>query len=232
MCEKQILTPSNSILYCSEACRRKDSCKPLSLAAVAMTPASTPSSSPSSPHSFLPPRTPSGATPTTTASIGIPAGRRSAHSDFEPTEWKPRLLTRCNSEAFRYLSQFHEPAGSDRHDEGAGHRHLFSHRSTTSIASMTTPSLSLSQTPSTASSSLSSGAEYDFNIRPLQSRQNPMYSASAGTTKSIDLVLPFVAATSLPCQFDDRKYEKRSPAKMSTWPAEGLGILISREGGK
>jgi hypothetical protein len=239
MCEKQILTPSNAILYCSEACRRKDSCKPLSLAAVAMT-HTPPSSAPSSPHPLLPLRTPTGTTSPTTAAIGIPASRLNANSDVDPTEWKPRLLTRCNSEAFRYLSQFHSPTSagaSDAHGEGGGggHRHLFSHRSTTSIASMTTPSLSLSQTPSTASSSLSTGAEHDFNTRPLQSRQNPMYSASAGTTKSVDLVMPFVApstATSLPCQFDDRKYEKRSLAKVSTWPAEGLGVLIGRVGEK
>jgi hypothetical protein len=235
MCEKQILTPSNAILYCSEACRRKDSCKPLSLAAVSMaSPTNTPpSSGSSSPHSILPPRTPTG---TTSAAIGIPAGLHNAKADLDPTEWKPRLLTRSNSEAFRYLSQFRrEPtaAGGGVNDEGGGHRHLFSHCSTTSIASMTTPSLSLSQTPSTASSSLSTGAEYDFNTRPLQSRRNPMYSASAGTTKSIDLVLPFVApsaAASLPCQFDDSKYEKRPLAKISNWPAEGLGALIGRKG--
>jgi hypothetical protein len=98
---------------------------------------------------------------------------------------------------------------------------------------MTTPSLSLSQTPTTASSSLSFGAEYDFNTRPLQSRHNPMYSASASTTKGIDLVMPFVApsiATSLPRQAEDRKYEKRSLAKMSTSAGEGLGALIGREG--
>jgi hypothetical protein len=236
MCEKQILTPSNAILYCSEACRRKDSCKPLSLAAVAMASANTPpSSAPSSPHSILPPRTPTG---TRSAAIGIPVGLHNAKPDLDPTEWKPRLLTRSNSEAFRYLSQFHRSptaTGGGVNDEGGGHRHLFSHCSTTSIASMTTPSLSLSQTPSTASSSLSTGAEYDFNTRPLQSRRNPMYSASAGTTKSVDLVLPFVApsaAASLPCQFDDRKYEKRSLAKVSSWPAEGLGALIGREGRK
>jgi hypothetical protein len=236
MCEKQILTPSNAILYCSEACRRKDSCKPLSLAAVAMIPTSTPPSSvPSSPHSILPPRTPTG---TKSAAIGIPASQHNAKADLDPTEWKPRLLTRSNSEAFRYLSQFHRSPterGGDAHDEGGGHRHLFSLCSTTSIASMTTPSLSLSQTPSTASSSLSTGAEYDFNTRPLQSRQNPVYSASAGTTKSIDLVLPFVGpctAASLPCQFDDRKYEKRSLTRVSTWPTEGLGVLIGREGRK
>jgi len=236
MCEKQIMTPSNAILYCSEACRRKDSCKPLSLAAVAMTSTNTPPmSAPSSPHSILPPRSPTGIT---SAAIAIPTGLHSAKADLDPTEWKPRLLTRSNSEAFRYLSGFHRSptvVGGDTNDEGGGHRHLFSHCSTTSIASMTTPSLSLSQTPSTASSSLSTGAEYDFNTRPLQSRQNPIYSASAGTTKSVDLVVPFVApsaATSLPCQFDDRKYEKRSPAKMFTWPAEGLGALIGRQGQK
>lgn len=236
MCEKQILTPSNAILYCSEACRRKDSCKPLSLAAVAMTSANTPPiSAPSSPNPILRPRSPTGIT---SAAIAIPRGPHSARADLDPSEWKPRLLTRSNSEAFRYLSQFHRSpttAGSDLNDEGGGPRHLFSHCSTTSIASMTTPSLSLSQTPSTASSSLSTGAEYDFNTRPLQSRHNPIYSASAGTTKSIDLVLPFVApstAASLPCQFDDSKYEKRSLAKMSTWPAEGLGALIGRQGQK
>jgi hypothetical protein len=69
------------------------------------------------------------------------------------------------------------------------------------MASMTMPGLSLSQTPSTASSSFSVGTDYDFNPRPLQSRHNPMSSTSAGATKGIDLVMPFVApsvVTSLP----------------------------------
>lgn len=120
-------------------------------------------------------------------------------------------------------------------DERAVHPPLFFHHTTTSMASLTTPSLSLSQTPTTASSSYSAGAEYEYEFSPppLQSRHNPAYSATAGTTKSIDLVMPFVApslATSLPHQPEDRQYEKRSVAKMSTSVGEGLGALIDREG--
>ena len=237
MCEKQILTPSNSILYCSEACRRKDSCKPLALAAAAMSPTTTPpSSAPSSPRPILPPRTPTGTSSVSAPSIRTPAELHNAKSDLDPTEWKPKLHRRGESEASQYLAQFHRSTsalGIDAHDEPMAHRPLFSHRSTTSIASMTTPSLYLSQTPTTASSSLSTGPEYDFNTRPLQSRHNPMYSTSTGTTKGIDLVMPFVAPSmvmSLPRQVEDRKYEKRSVAKMSTSAGEGLAALIGREG--
>jgi hypothetical protein len=204
MCERQILTPSNSILYCSEACRRKDSCKPLELAAVAMSPSTSPTTSmPSSPRPILPRRTPTGTMTESTSSISIFADRHNAKSDRDPTKWRPQLHRRAESEAFRYLSRFHHSTSgvgsTDANDEKTAHHPLLAHSSTTSMASM--PGLSLSQTPSTASSSLSVGTDYDFNPRPLQSRQNPMSSTSAGTTKGIDLVMPFVApsiATSLP----------------------------------
>jgi ECL1/2/3 zinc binding proteins len=206
MCEKQILTPSNSILYCSDACRRKDSCKPLALAAVAMSPPITPPSSvPSSPRPIHPLRTLTGTMTVSTSSIRIPADLNNAKSDFDAAEWKPKLRGRGESDAFRYLSQFHRSTSTlgttDTQDDRPARRPLLSLRTTASLASMTPSSLSLSQTPSTPSSSLSPAAEYDFNTRPLQSRHNPMYSASAGTTKGIDLVMPYVApslATSLP----------------------------------
>ena len=235
MCEKQILTPSNSILYCSEACRRKDSCKPLALAAAAMSPTtSPPTSAPSSPRPILPPRTPTGPSSVPTLSSRIPADLHNAKSDLDPTEWKPKLHRRGESEAWRYLSQFHQSTstvGSDGQD-GKAQRPLNSRGSTTSFVSSTTASLSL--TPTTAPSRLSTSAEYDFNTRPLQSRHNPMYSTSAGKTKGIDLVMPFVAPTfgaSLPGQVDERKFEKKSFAKVSSYPSasEGLGALINGE---
>lgn len=193
MCERQILTPSNSILYCSEACRRKDSCKPLELAAAAISPISTPpSSAPSSPRLILPLRSPTGRMTSSTASIRIPGDIHNARSDLDPNEWKPKLQRRSESEASRYLSQYHRSIASDADDDKSVHHPLRAQSSTTSIASMTIPSLSLSDTPSTASSSLSGSPDYDFNRRPLQSRHNPLYSASAGTTKGIDLVMPLV----------------------------------------
>ncbi len=235
MCEKQILTPNNSILYCSEACRRKDSCKPLALAAAAMSPTtSPPTSAPSSPRPILPPCTPTGTSSVSILSSRIPTDFHNGKSDLDPTEWKPKLHRRGESEAWRYLSQFHQSTSTVASDgqDGKAQRPLYSRGSTTSFISTTTASLSL--TPTTAASSLSTSAEYDFNTRPLQSRHNPMYSASAGTTKGIDLVMPFVAptiGTSLPRQVDERKFEKKSFAKVSSYPSanEGLGALINGE---
>ncbi|KAA6413700.1 MAG: hypothetical protein FRX48_02061 [Lasallia pustulata] len=58
MCEKQILVPNNSILYCSESCRRKDSSPPLT------------STSTSNPYATILSSTPSPYTPSLSDPLG------------------------------------------------------------------------------------------------------------------------------------------------------------------
>lgn len=83
MCEKQIMTPSNSILYCSEACQSKDTRKPLS--ASVLTTTSIPMATPS--LRILQPRTPTGLDYTSDPpAVRIPADINSFKSDLDPTE--------------------------------------------------------------------------------------------------------------------------------------------------
>lgn len=85
-----------------------------------------------------------------------------------------------------------------------------------------TPSLSLNNTPTTAASSFDSNAQlsydhYDFNLRPLPPRQNPLYySTSAGGGRGIDLVTPHVAplidmaaSSSMPTVYDNDFWGKK-----------------------
>ncbi|KAJ9605330.1 hypothetical protein H2200_009987 [Cladophialophora chaetospira] len=205
MCEKQILTPSNSILYCSEACRRKDAAKPLSASTLSLNSTSPSSSLPSSPRATTPQRP--GARPEyqdrPASASRIPIDQHAHKSDLDPTEWKPKLARRgasTNSEAFRYLSRFHntqagtnDGSSSDlgRVDRPSTVRHKSTLSMSTLSPSTTTPSLA--NTPTTMASSAES--MYEFNLRPLAPRSNPLYSTSAGHAKGIDLVTPHIAPT-------------------------------------
>lgn len=206
-CEKQITVPDNSVLYCSESCRRKDSCKPLSASlstTASMSPSTTPPSSPPmSPRVIVAPMTPTKAPIGPTPSIRIPAEHHDAKTDLDPTEWKPVIPRRSNgsatslasSEAWQYLSKF---LGGSAETMLPSRRS--GHRSTTSLSSVTSGegAPSLSHTPSTAASSLNSNSDYvgymhDYANRPLPPRHNPSFSTSAGTTKGVELVVPQIS---------------------------------------
>jgi ECL1/2/3 zinc binding proteins len=121
------------------------------------------------------------------------------------------------------------------------------HRSTPSITSLNgtgTNTPSLAQTPTTASSSLSTSAEhttpgYDFNTRPLPPRHDPSYSSSAGAAKGIELVMPHVAPPATPVMagsapehvhFHGGVWEKQTVKKLPKAVVgeakEGLGALF------
>lgn len=132
MCEKQITVPSNSVLYCSESCRRKDSCKPLSASSYTYT-----MTSPSSPPTYTTNpninmdsssssscTSPSKPIPVTSRHnlplVGrIPSDLHDSKSDLDPTEWKPIISSArhhgrnasstslASSDAWNFLSQFH-----------------------------------------------------------------------------------------------------------------------------
>ncbi|KIX98365.1 uncharacterized protein Z520_05666 [Fonsecaea multimorphosa CBS 102226] len=226
MCEKQIMTPCNSILYCSEACRRKDAAKPLSASNLSAVESSTtpPPSLPSSPRPTITTRvSSSGASPEyqdhKPAGIRIPFDLHDHRSDLDPTEWKPKIPhsrgASTNSEAFRYLSRFHQThniaynnsnnsSSSDHSSDNHSHSHhviksvdhrpgpAMRHKSTLSMSTLTpsTTTPSLANSPTTTSSSF--GSMYEFNLRPLAPRTNPLYSTSAGHSRSIDLVTPHI----------------------------------------
>ncbi|KAJ9292599.1 hypothetical protein DTO271G3_8571 [Paecilomyces variotii] len=210
-CERQITVPNNSILYCSESCRRKDSCKPLSASfavSASMSPStSPPSSPPMSPRSIVAPLTPTRLPASSFPTGRIPAELHDAKSDLDPTEWKPVIHRRhgsaaslASSEAWNFLSQF---LGNDEATPAA-RRPGMSHRSSSSLSILTSGATgppSLTHTPSTATSSYNSSSEYvslmfDFSNRPLPPRHNPSFSGSSGATKGVGLVVPHMHAPS------------------------------------
>lgn len=115
-------------------------------------------------------------------------------SDLDPSEWKPNLPDRSNSDAFHYLSQFHRSSTSLIPNR----RPALQSRSTTTSVAITTPSLSHTPTTNTSSDVSLAGTPYEFVNRPLLPRHDPTYSVSAGM-KSIELVIPCIpSAFSVP----------------------------------
>ncbi|KAJ5088298.1 hypothetical protein N7456_011914, partial [Penicillium angulare] len=218
MCENQITVPNNSILYCSESCRRKDSCKPLSASLPSMTNISslsststTPPTSPSlSPRTIVAPMTPTRPIP----SIRIPSTVHDCKTDLDPTEWKPvigRATSLASSDAWAYLSAFH-----------GGNESLLARRQERSTSSL--PALvpsnnhdghahahsrvpSLTHTPSTIASSFSSDASdelsmYEASNRPLPPRHNP-YFGHGTAPKGVELVTPLSENAEIPVEVVD-----------------------------
>ncbi|PWY92901.1 hypothetical protein BO70DRAFT_392274 [Aspergillus heteromorphus CBS 117.55] len=205
MCEKQITVPDNSLLYCSEGCRRKDSHKPLSASFSSTSSMSStttpPTSPPMSPRIIVAPRTPTKAPSRYSVSARITGEWNDAKTDQDPSEWKPVIpmgsgvSPLASSEAWNYLSQFHS-------DESVVpmRRPRLDHRSSslTTLLSAPGPIPSLMHTPSTAASSFSSNGSdcmsymHDAAYRPLPPRHNPYFPSCSTATKGVDLVVPHV----------------------------------------
>jgi hypothetical protein len=191
MCERQITIPNNTILYCSESCRRKDSAKPLSASLPSTSTLSTrmsstntktytyssttspPTSPPLSPRTIVAPMTPtviSSSTPV--PSIRIPATIHDGKSDLDPTEWKPVLGARTDSTGSTTSTTSTTSGSSLATSDAWGYLSQFhggsstflarrSHRSTTSLST-----LDVTGTPSlthapSIASSVSSTASYE-----------------------------------------------------------------------
>ncbi|KAI9737045.1 MAG: hypothetical protein M1834_000635 [Cirrosporium novae-zelandiae] len=245
-CEKQIVVPNSSMLYCSESCRKKDSAKPITYPMASPTSTYSPfdpdTTCTTPPRNVVTPRSP------TTPVTRIPPQLHDFKQDLDPTEWKPKVVGRTgNSEALQYLSKYHHSTSSLNNAGGvAPQRHLFARSSTTSMAGLVTPPLT---TASTASSSLSTSPPYSFAMRPLAPRHNPFSYYAA---KSIDLVTPHataglteLTAFSVPhalpmntqaiengsTQLDDGlSYEKRSAFPFIETAKGSLGQLFNTEG--
>ncbi|KAJ5102753.1 hypothetical protein N7532_003282 [Penicillium argentinense] len=181
MCERQITVPNDTLLYCSESCRRKDSCKPLSASMPSMTNMSTatttpPSSPPLSPRTIVAPLTPT----RLGTSSRISAEPSQTGTDLDPTEWKPVINT-APTDAWNYLSQFHGGAPI--------HRRSTSNRSTSSLPALVGGTGNAGErergTPSLASSVSSIASDYlgMYERRPLPPRHNPSFSISSSAAK-------------------------------------------------
>ncbi|KAE8375476.1 hypothetical protein BDV26DRAFT_267893 [Aspergillus bertholletiae] len=203
MCEKQITVPDNSRLYCSESCRRKDSHKPLSASFTSnhtMSSSTTPPSSPPmSPRTIVPPMTPTKVPITSIQATRILGELHGSTTDQDPSEWKPVIpmgtggsASPASSEAWHYLSQFHSSSAPV-----PMRRPRAEHRSSTSLFTLlgsTGAPPSLTHTPSTAASSLSSNASESYlsepAYRPLPPRRKSYFSGSANGAKGVELVVP------------------------------------------
>ncbi|KAI4722034.1 hypothetical protein E4T48_01598 [Aureobasidium sp. EXF-10727] len=194
-CERQILTPAgNSILYCSESCRRKDHNKPLSHSILPSEPSPQPTTPRSSyffddnQHEILPMRSPTVVRPPSLAFSDDSL-------DLSASEEQPNYR-RSESDGSRYLTHY-------RHNSG-------DHSPRRASCDPYTPSLS--HTPT----SLVSNVGSYLSTRPLPGRKNP-YSASFSSL-SVDLVTPVVNTESLTASTDlsHQKASLRSSASTST----------------
>ncbi|KAH7374369.1 hypothetical protein BKA66DRAFT_513791 [Pyrenochaeta sp. MPI-SDFR-AT-0127] len=191
VCEKQIVVPSNSVLYCSESCRKTDSEKSLTHHYDHYSPPTTPFGSMSFEdltfRDIVPQRSPT-----------QPESKRSscAFSDFssdDNTQSSDEKSQRSDSEASRYLRKFQ--ASSYSTETVRPYRPRYSRASTSQVSFSTAPSLS--HTPaSSVSYSLPYTPAYPAptTSRPLPPRNNP-HNSSYGS-KSIDLVTPLTAPSS------------------------------------
>jgi hypothetical protein len=167
-CEKQILTPAcNSILYCSESCRRKDHNKPLSHSILPSEPSPPPTTPRSSyfdenQHDILPLRSPTVVRPPSLA-YSDDSSDMSGNEEHHP-------YRRSESDTFQYLAHYRHASGE--------------YSSRRASYEPCTPSLSY-----TPASLISPGGSY-LSARPLPGRKNP-YCASFSSL-SVDLVTPIV----------------------------------------
>ncbi|KAF1987894.1 hypothetical protein K402DRAFT_329483 [Aulographum hederae CBS 113979] len=183
-CEKQIITPNNSVLYCSEACKRKDNTKVLSFSSYSPeSPPMTPFANftfDDIPHRDIVPQL----SPTTSYSNRFSYSEASDEEHTFPTEdYKyGHGHTRSESEAARYLRQFQSPSSLSEESRRTPRPRY--NRSSTSMANMSIAP-SLSHTPN---SSVSMSMPYTPSARPLPPRTQ---HSSSYTSKSVDLVTPF-----------------------------------------
>ncbi|KAI4169857.1 MAG: hypothetical protein LQ343_005406 [Gyalolechia ehrenbergii] len=194
-CDRQILVPKNSLLYCSERCKRIDA---------EYVPKYRSYTSPSRPvfndesdtdafgSKACSPVERAMPTPRPTLSARIPPKAHEGKSDLDPTEWKPKCPHRPTSDASSYLGQFHRKPPTS----WSPRRPAAIHAQTMSSVPLTAPSLSATPSASSTSSSSDSvaGTPYNFANRSL------MHSNSAAI-KSVDLVTPqFPSACSVPAK--------------------------------
>ncbi|CAI6334488.1 unnamed protein product [Periconia digitata] len=184
-CEKQIIVPSNFVLYCSESCRRKDTEKQLSFP-FDYSPPMSPSHTTSDDHfrDIVQPRSPT----------HMPSNRSSiifsdvSWDDNTPTKASDCEQAKHDSEASKYLRQYQATTfPCDTTPTLYSRRPGHSRTSTSNTASVTP---SLSHTPA---SSISYSLPYTPATRPLPPRNHSTYAS-----KSIELVTPWPYSATAP----------------------------------
>ncbi|KAF1344508.1 hypothetical protein BDV97DRAFT_55472 [Delphinella strobiligena] len=163
-CEKQIVTPGNSVLYCSESCRKKDHNKPL--------------------HESVIPSELSPLPPSRRASAYF--GDEDASPMRSPTLVRPPSLAFSDSSETSSLYESRRASYARNESETAHYLSQFDHVASYDYAR---PSTSTSATPSlshTPVSVISASGSY----RPLPRRGDP-FSASF-SSYSVDLITPVI----------------------------------------
>ncbi|KAF2730680.1 hypothetical protein EJ04DRAFT_36700 [Polyplosphaeria fusca] len=211
-CEKQIIVPNNSVLYCSESCRKKDNEKTVSYPAEyspPLTPFANFSFEDLHFRDIVPPRSPT-----------QPRSQRSScafsemSSDDNTASSDERL--RKESEASKYLRQFQSANQATQAGAETTVRPQRPRYNRASISQATfSAAPSLSHTPA---SSISYSLPYTPSTRPLPPRTNP--NSSSYGSRSIDLVTPFTYATA-PSSPPQYSLKSAPVSRTSTGAAEG-----------
>lgn len=200
VCEKQIVVPSNSVLYCSESCKKKDSEKTLDYYYYDHY---SPPTTPFANFTFddlafrdiVPQRSPT-----------QPDSKRSSCT-FSDISSDDNSDERHQLDASKYLRKLHfTPAYCP--DAVRSHRPRYNRASTSQYSFSAAPSLS-----HTPASSVSYSLPYTpATTRPLPPRTKPSRNGSYGS-KSIDLVTPVTAPSS---PKSPKSYSHKSPAVSRT----------------
>ncbi|EMC98637.1 hypothetical protein BAUCODRAFT_145693 [Baudoinia panamericana UAMH 10762] len=174
-CEKQIVTPGHSILYCSEACRKKDVSGYSNLHPTASPPTTpSPLNFDTSLSDIVPQRS-----PTVVRPLSLTFSDMDMNDSAPPGGDYGDMYSRRDSEATHYLAQLYSTTWNGAQQSSS--RPAIVRANTASEL----PSLVHS-----ASSSVGTTASIN-HPRPKPSRHNKSYSISS--TNSIDLVSPYIA---------------------------------------
>ncbi|KAF1961935.1 hypothetical protein CC80DRAFT_436382 [Byssothecium circinans] len=186
-CEKQIIIPNNSVLYCSESCRRKDTEKQLSYP-FDFSPPPTPTFDDHF-HDIVPPRSP---TQISSKRNSLTSSDMSLDDNTPTSTSKLEADTlRHESEASRYLRQFQVSTYSG--ECTVRPRRPRCNRASTSQATFAAPP-SLSHTPA-------SSVSYSLPYTPASTRPLPPRNGSSYGARSIDLVTPWTMAPLSPPKY-------------------------------
>lgn len=174
-----------------------------------------------SPRTIVPPMTPTRSKPS--APIRIPGDHHDTRTDLDPTEWKPvipmgsgpgNLSTLASSEAWQFLSQFHDEPMVPMRRPGAVKRGSTTSLSAWSAAGTLPP---LTSTPSTVASSFSSNAS-DCSGSLHEAHTRPLPPRHSSVNKGVELVVPHVKVTEEDVSAPDMSSQGSIfPASSSLW---------------
>jgi hypothetical protein len=221
MCEKQIMTPHTSVLYCSQSCQRQDSRKPLSDPSISLSPAPTPPSSPVFSRSIVPPLEPTKLPPSTTASPATvsatdatPDHTHDVTSDFDLPEWKPSVTRHSGFlddnppiEGFGFFPPTHRRTyysiPDNRHNRNSSIASLNAAVPSLSSSPSASPSPSPSPSPTLTHATATTAVHAMMqtqkdhpppkHYRPLPPLHKPSLSAGGSAKRGVELVMPQAA---------------------------------------